>query len=181
MGPQPDLLRYHRDMIYVHKCTYLIGEMDCGPHKIQTYYYYILFQERVNRTWTVQNKIKETNPKPKKKKKKAVTLFSVSLSLCFNSHYSHWFFKIVFHKALTEEQSKLVLSLTQKRCRFLLRWRFLILSGALSTTFEGLKISLWWVYLISLFTLNLAFLFFSFSWKCFPFGFSIPGEFCCDS
>ena len=40
--------------------------------------YYILFQERVNRTWTVQNKIKETNPKPKKK---AVTLFSVSLSL----------------------------------------------------------------------------------------------------
>ena len=122
--------------------------------------YYILFQERVNRTWTVQNKIKETNPKPKKKKKKKPLHYSLSLSLCFNSHYSHWFFKIVFHKTLTEEQSKLVLSLTQKRCRFLLRWRFLILSGALSTTFEGLKISLWWVYLISLFTLNFVFLFF---------------------
>ena len=43
-GPKPDLLRYHRDMIYVHLCTYLIGEMDCGPHKIQTYYIIFCFR-----------------------------------------------------------------------------------------------------------------------------------------
>ena len=141
--------------------------------------YYILFQERVNRTWTVQNKIKETNSKTKKKKPLHYSLSLSASTLTIVTDFS----KIVFTKHWQKNRAysfsfSFSLSFTQKRCRFLLRWWFLILSGALSTTFEGLKISPWWVYLISLFYFKSCF---SFSWKCFLFSFSIPGDFCCNS